>query len=148
LDPPEGGEVFVGDLDGVPAGLLVLHPEADSFTGHSRAYVDVLAVAESDGVAGALMPFAESWAAGKGCGAVRQDDFAGNGRAISFYEHAGYRPDHIRMAKPLDPTEHAGRRPDIEGGKRPKADALLPHPGSRRSCSTEVVRRNADVWTA
>jgi GNAT superfamily N-acetyltransferase len=125
LDPAEGGETFVGELNGVPAGHLVLHPEADPFTGHSRAYVDVLVVAEEaegGGVAGALMRFAEGWAAGEGCREVCLDVFAGNGRAISFYEHAGYRPDHIRMAKPLDPTEHAGRRPDIEGGERPKAD--------------------------
>ena len=105
-EPAEGGETFIAELGGAPAGLLVLHPEADPFTGHSRAYVDVLAVleeAEGRGVAGALMRFAEGWAAGRGCAEVCLDVFSGNGRAIRFYERAGYRPDHIRMAKPLDP---------------------------------------------
>lgn len=125
LDPAEGGETFVGELNGVPAGLLVLHPEADPFTGDSQAYVDVLVVAEEAecvGVAGTLMRFAAGWAAGKGRRDVRLDVFAGNGRAISFYEGAGYRPDHIRKARPLDTMERAGRRSDIEGGERPKAD--------------------------
>jgi ribosomal protein S18 acetylase RimI-like enzyme len=103
----EGTESFVADLDGRPVGLLVLHPENDPFTGPPRAYVDVLAVAEDAegrGAAGALMRFAEAWASKHGCHEVCLDVFAGNERAIAFYEKAGYRPDHARKAKPVDPS--------------------------------------------
>lgn len=103
----EGTETFVAELAGEPVGVLVLHPEADHFTGHPRAYVDVLAVAEEAegrGVARTLMRFAEGWGRDHGCLEVCLDVFAGNAGAIAFYERVGYRPDHIRMAKRLGPA--------------------------------------------
>ena len=99
-------ETFVAELVGAAVGLLVLHQQTDFFTGHPRAYVDILVVAEEaegHGVARNLMRFAEEWARSRGCREVCLDVFAGNARAIGFYERIGYRPDHIRMAKPLDP---------------------------------------------
>jgi ribosomal protein S18 acetylase RimI-like enzyme len=48
------------------------------------------------------MDYIERWARDRAFREVVLDVFAGNERAIAFYERQGYRPDHIRMAKPLD----------------------------------------------
>lgn len=99
-----GAEAFVAMIDGEPNGLVSIHPETDYFTGHPRAYVDVLVVAEEAegrGVGRALMTHAERWAQAHGCREVVLDVFATNNDAIRFYERCGYRPDHIRMAKPV-----------------------------------------------
>jgi GNAT superfamily N-acetyltransferase len=98
-------EAFVATIDGEPCGLVSVHPDKDYFTGHPRAYVDILVVAaeaEGKGVARALMAQVERWARAGGFREVVLDVFAGNQRAIVFYERQGYRPDHIRMAKSLE----------------------------------------------
>jgi GNAT superfamily N-acetyltransferase len=100
-----GSEAFVALLDGVPSGVIALHPDADYFTGHPRAYVDILVVAleaEGMGVGRALMQLAEAWARTHACREVVLDVFSGNDGAIAFYERNGYRSDHIRMTKSLD----------------------------------------------
>jgi GNAT superfamily N-acetyltransferase len=99
-----GSEAFVAMIDGAPAGVVAVHPDKDYFTGHARAYVDILVVAaeaEGMGIGRALMRHVENWARAHDCLEVVLDVFAGNAGAISFYERNGYRPDHIRMAKPL-----------------------------------------------
>jgi GNAT superfamily N-acetyltransferase len=99
-----GSEAFVATIDGAPAGIIAVHPDADYFTGHPRAYVDVLVVAEDAegrGVGRALMGRVEQWARDRGCLEVVLDVFAGNAGAAAFYERNGYRPDHIRMTKSL-----------------------------------------------
>jgi GNAT superfamily N-acetyltransferase len=99
-----GSVAFVAMVDGMPAGIVALHPDKDYFTGHARAYVDILVVAakaEGKGVGRALMRLVEDWARAHDCLEVVLDVFAGNAGAIAFYERTGYRPDHIRMAKPL-----------------------------------------------
>ena len=92
-------------IDGEPCGVVSVHPDTDYFTGHPRAYVDILVVAreaEGRGVGRALMDHIEHWARDKAFREVVLDVFAGNQGAIAFYERQGYRPDHMRMAKPLD----------------------------------------------
>jgi len=100
-----GEELFVAVGEaGEPLGAIALAPDADWFTGHPRAYVNLLAVdaaAEGRGVGRALMEHAERWARERGCLEVCLDVFAGNAGATAFYERLGYRPDHVRMAKPL-----------------------------------------------
>ena len=98
-------EAFVATIAGEPSGLVSVHPDTDYFTGHARAYVDLLVVAresEGRGVGRALMAHVEAWARGRGCREVVLDVFASNASAIGFYDRCGYRPDHIRMAKPLE----------------------------------------------
>ncbi|MFM9106769.1 MAG: GNAT family N-acetyltransferase [Chloroflexota bacterium] len=99
------GDTFVAHgPDGAAAGLLSLFSEPDYFTGHLRAYVAFLAVdevAEGRGAGRALMAHAERWAQEHGCKEVCLDVWAGNARAIAFYERLGFLPDHIRMARPL-----------------------------------------------
>ena len=100
-----GAEAFVATIDGEPCGVVSVHPDTDYFTGHPRAYVDILVVAreaEGKGVGRALMDRVERWARDRAFREVVLDVIAGNQGAIAFYERQGYRPDHIRMAKPLD----------------------------------------------
>jgi GNAT superfamily N-acetyltransferase len=100
-----GAEAFVATIDGEACGLVAVHPDEDYFTGHPRAYVDILVVAreaEGQGVGRALMDHVEGWARDRAFREVVLDVFAGNPGAIAFYERQGYRPDHIRMAKPLE----------------------------------------------
>lgn len=100
----EGTAVFVGTLAEQPAGVIAVHPDTDYFTDHPRAYVDILAVApeaEGQGVGRALLRYVEVWARERGFVEVVLDVFAGSEGARTFYERCGYRPDHIRMAKPL-----------------------------------------------
>ena len=100
-----GAEAFVATIGGEPCGLVSVHPDADYFTGHPRAHVDILVVspeAEGSGVGRALMTHVEQWARARDCREVVLDVFANNSGAIGFYERCGYRADHIRMAKPLD----------------------------------------------
>ena len=47
------------------------------------------------------MHYAETWARERGMREVVLDVFAGNRRAIAFYERCGYAVDHHRMAKPV-----------------------------------------------
>ena len=105
VEQPPGAETFVAvDGAGDPLGVIVLHPSADYFTGHGRAYVEILVVAEAaegKGAGRALMRHAEDWARERGFVEVSLDVFAGNARARAFYERAGYRPDHVRMVKRL-----------------------------------------------
>ena len=100
-----GAEAFVATIDGEPCGLISLHPDADYFTGHPRAFVDVLVVAgeaEGRGVGRALLAHAERWAREHRCREVVMDVFADNAAALAFYGRCGYRADHIRMAKPVE----------------------------------------------
>jgi GNAT superfamily N-acetyltransferase len=100
-----GAEAFVATIGGEPRGLVSVHPDTDYFTGHPRAYVDILVVAhkaEGKGIGRALLDHVEGWARERGFREVVLDVFAGNQGAIAFYERLGYRADHIRMAKPVD----------------------------------------------
>ena len=100
-----GAQAFVATIGGQACGVISFYPDKDYFTDHPRAYVDNLVVAqesEGKGVGRALLDFVEQWARERGYREVVLDVFAGNQRAITFYERHGYRPDHIRMAKPLD----------------------------------------------
>jgi ribosomal protein S18 acetylase RimI-like enzyme len=57
---------------------------------------------ERKGVGRALLAFVEHKARNQEFREVVLDVFAANHGAIAFYERQGYRPDHIRMVKPLD----------------------------------------------
>ena len=104
-DAGDWSDAFVAvDAADRAIGLVALVRQEDPFTGHPRAYVDALVVdpdARGRGVGAALLRFAEAWARERGCREVCLDVFAGNAGAIAFYERVGFRPDHVRLAKPL-----------------------------------------------
>ena len=106
LTRESGTEAFVaiGDDPGHLLGLVVIKPDFDYFTDHSRAYVEILVVAEEAegrGVGRALMAHAEQWGRAHECHEVVLDVFANNPSAIAFYERIGFASDHIRMSKSL-----------------------------------------------
>ncbi len=104
LQSETGSHIFVSTLDGQVCGAIAVHPDVDYFTGHPRAYVDILVVAqdvEGRGVGRTLLTHVEEWARAHGFAEVVLDVFASNAGALAFYDRAGYRPDHIRLTKPL-----------------------------------------------
>ena len=106
VEDPPGTETFVAiGPDDAPLGILTLTPSTDYFTGHGRAYVEILVVsaeAEGTGAGRTLMAHAETWARSRGLTEIALDVFAGNARARAFYERLGFRPDHLRLVRALD----------------------------------------------
>ena len=103
----DGTKLFIAvDDSGQRLGLLGIRQDEDYFSGHPRAYVELLAVDEAAtgrGIGRALIDFAEEWARERHCHEIALDAFATNDGALAFYERVGFRPDHIRLSKSLRP---------------------------------------------
>jgi GNAT superfamily N-acetyltransferase len=87
-----------------PLGFVHLHSAIDFFTGERHGHVSdivVMEAAEGRGVGQALMAAAEDWARNLGYRLLSLHVFDGNARARSFYERLGYRPDIVKLIKPL-----------------------------------------------
>ena len=100
-----GGEpdhdVFVAEIEGVPAGCLYVHPAQDFF-GRRHAHISVIATtgsAEGTGVGRALMTHAEAWARERGLSLLTLNVFAANTRARRFYEKAGFEVEMVKYAR-------------------------------------------------
>jgi ribosomal protein S18 acetylase RimI-like enzyme len=105
LDHPRPGtELFIAELDGRPAGCLLMWTLQDYFSQRPHAHVSVIAVshdAEGRGVGRALMAHAEDWAQARGHESITLSVFAGNARAQGLYERVGYTTEMHRMIKRL-----------------------------------------------
>jgi ribosomal protein S18 acetylase RimI-like enzyme len=102
--PRPGTELFIAELDGVPAGCLLMWTLEDYFSQQWHAHVSVIAVtkaAEGHGVGRALMDHAERWATTRGHTSITLSVFEGNRRAQRLYERAGYSTEMRRMIKRL-----------------------------------------------
>jgi ribosomal protein S18 acetylase RimI-like enzyme len=102
--PRPGTELFIAELDGTPAGCLLMWTLEDYFSQQWHAHVSVIAVtktAEGRGVGRALMEHAERWARARGHNSITLSVFEGNGRAQALYERAGYDTEMRRMIKRL-----------------------------------------------
>ena len=104
-DPPPGEALFIAeDGNGERLGFLRLQKTRDFFSGHANCHISDLAVAEgheSRGIGRALLDYAQVWAKKQRCSLVSLAVFPGNARARALYEHAGFGPDLLRMAKPV-----------------------------------------------
>jgi ribosomal protein S18 acetylase RimI-like enzyme len=103
-EPRPGTELFVAELDGAPAGCLLMWTLEDYFSQRWHAHVSVIAVsrpAEGQGVGRALMAHAESWARARGHATLTLSVFEGNRRAQRLYERTGYVTEMRRMTKRL-----------------------------------------------
>jgi GNAT superfamily N-acetyltransferase len=102
-DQPANSYLFVAeDADGERVGFIHLQRTADFFTGRSNCHISDLAVLpehEGNGVGQALLLHAEDWAREHHCQLVTLAVFPGNERARALYEHSGYAPDLLRLAK-------------------------------------------------
>jgi ribosomal protein S18 acetylase RimI-like enzyme len=103
-DPRPGTELFIAELDGAPAGCLLMWTLEDYFSQQWHAHVSVIAVskaAEGHGVGRALMEYAEKWARDRGHDSITLSVFEGNRRAQALYERVGYATEMRRMIKLL-----------------------------------------------
>ena len=105
-DPQPDHVIFVGELpESGPAGIAYVETATDYFTGERHGHLAILIVAESgegQGVGKALLAATEEWAAAQGYRFITLNVFAGNSRARTVYERAGYVPDTVRYAKELN----------------------------------------------
>lgn len=95
--------IAVSETD-TPLGYIHVKPGTDGVTGEPCGYVAILAVteeAEGKGIARLLMRSAEDWSREMGYRFLSLDVFADNRRAADFYDSGGFRPESIRMVKPL-----------------------------------------------
>jgi ribosomal protein S18 acetylase RimI-like enzyme len=103
LDSPRSGtELFIAELEGRPAGCLLMWTLQDYFSQRPHAHVSIVAVtreAEGHGVGRALMAHAEVWARERGYDNITLSVFVGNARAQSLYERMGYTAEMRRMIK-------------------------------------------------
>jgi len=105
LDTPQAGTaLFIAELQGEPAGCLLMWTLQDYFSQRRHAHVSVIAVtqhAERRGVGRALMEHAERWAREHGHSRITLSVFEGNRRAQALYERTGYTTEMRRMTKGL-----------------------------------------------
>jgi GNAT superfamily N-acetyltransferase len=95
---------MVAELDGERVGCLHVLTKVDFFTGRAHGHISVIAVAraaEGRGVGGALMTWADEWAAALGYGHLTLHVFPGNTRARALYQREGYAVDMLTMRKDL-----------------------------------------------
>lgn len=102
--PTTGTDLFVAELDGQPAGCLLMWTLEDYFSARRHAHVSVLAVtkaAEGHGVGAALMAHAEQWARARGHDCITLSVFDNNRRAQKLYERCGYEVEIRRYVKKI-----------------------------------------------
>ena len=98
-------EVFIAEQEGKAAGCLHILAATDFF-GLRHAHVSVIATsaaAEGTGIGRALMVHAEEWARRRNLRLLTLNVFAANTRARRFYEKAGFAPEFLKYAKPIEP---------------------------------------------
>jgi ribosomal protein S18 acetylase RimI-like enzyme len=105
LDQPSPEHaLFVAELNGDPAGCLLMWTLEDYFTHTRHAHVSVIAVRgdmQGQGVGRALMGHAEMWARARGHRRITLSVFERNRRAQRLYERAGYGVEMRRYVKLL-----------------------------------------------
>lgn len=103
--PAEGALTLVAASGGGQRlGYVHARPGRDGVTDEPCGHVAIIALAEEVeglGAAGKLMARAEDWARARGHRLLSLDVFATNRRALDFYARGGFRPETIRLVKPL-----------------------------------------------
>ncbi len=105
-EPPPGEALFVAeDERGERVGFLRLQRTRDFFSGKPNCHISDLAVApgrDGHGIGRALLAHAQTWARKQRCRLLTLAVFPGNARARALYERAGFAPDLLRLAKPIE----------------------------------------------
>ena len=87
-----------------PVACLWAGSAIDQITGDRIAHIFLLYVAPEHrrrGIATALIGLVETWAIGKGLGAIELQVFQTNSSALNLYNHLGYQTQSLSMVKPL-----------------------------------------------
>ncbi|TAN03422.1 MAG: GNAT family N-acetyltransferase [Rhodanobacteraceae bacterium] len=104
-EPRPAERFFIAeDAAGHLCGFLHLRAERDFVSGQRACHISNIAVVRShdgQGIGGALLANAHRWAKAHRCKWLTLNVLPGNARARALYEHSGFSPDMIRMAKPL-----------------------------------------------
>ena len=102
---PDGAVLFVAEHPREGAvGAAYAETATDYFTQEKHGHLAILMVAEAGegkGAGRALLQAVESWSATQGHRFITLNVFAGNSRARTVYERAGYSLDTIRYLKEL-----------------------------------------------
>lgn len=101
---PITSHFFVVEDDGERAGFVHLQEVDDFFGAGLLCHISDLAVAsghESRGLAGRLLAHSESFAREHRCVRLTLGVFPGNERARALYARHGFKPDMLRLGKPL-----------------------------------------------
>lgn len=97
-------EMFIAEIDGVPAGCAYLVTLVDYFNERPHAHLSVLAVtrdAEGKGVGSALIDECADWARQRGSDRLTLSALVTNARARALYERKGFGGEYIRYVLPL-----------------------------------------------
>lgn len=103
-DSPADYFFIAEDAEGSRTAFSHLQVQRDFFSGVRSCHLSDLAVAaghDGHGVGHALIDHAQAWARRHRCKWLTLSVFPGNTRARALYERTGFRPDLIRMAKPV-----------------------------------------------
>ena len=95
---------WVLDRNNAPIACVWAGNAIDQITGDRIAHIFLLYVAPEHrrrGIATALIGVVETWAIGKGLGAVELQVFQTNTSALNLYNHLGYQTQSLSMVKPL-----------------------------------------------
>lgn len=103
--PSAASTLLIADSpDGTSVGFVYLEELRDYFTLETHGHIGMLVVnedAEGEGIGGALMREAESWAHGRGYRKLTLTVFGSNRVAQAIYEHLGYGLETLRYVKTL-----------------------------------------------
>ncbi|MGH8234634.1 MAG: GNAT family N-acetyltransferase [Rhodanobacteraceae bacterium] len=102
---PPGDRFFVAeDASSQRIGFLHLQIQRDFFSAARACHISDLAAApghDGEGIGHALLEHSRQWAKDNRCRLLTLSVFPGNARARALYESTGFRPDLLRMIKPL-----------------------------------------------
>src|SRR5262245_7283340 len=100
----EGSRLLIAEVAERRAGFALVEELRDYFSLERHGHVGILAVTagtEGQGVAGALLRAAESWARDRGFRTLTLNVFSGNRHARDVYEHMGFAEDTVKYVKKI-----------------------------------------------
>ena len=100
----DGSSLLIAEVAERRAGFALVEELRDYFSLERHGHVGILAVtagAEGQGVAGALLRAAESWARDRGFRTLTLNVFSSNRHARDVYEHMGFEEDTVKYVKKI-----------------------------------------------
>lgn len=95
---------LIAEVDGTPAGYIILHPKIISYRKAKTLEIGIIAVLpqyRSGGIGSQLVGEAKKWAKDQGYDTLFVNSYIGNERALKFYKHQGFSPIDISLETDL-----------------------------------------------